>query len=419
LALAYIFIFLIYNPSFVIAESETVKLITRDKDRAVYSYVFQGSQVAQEVFQLNNEGVFKKTGQTGLIPDGLVKESLDHGQYKIWEYKNGKKNGVYRFYKKVRYEDTEPFLYEEGQYENDLATGAYKQFWPNGNLKILRVLDKGKWKKEESYNKKGRLKKRVTFSKPNIIESEEKYYDTGILYYYRNNIKLEEKNFDEKGNLQTYFKLFPDLTLHYRITPERRGSKVFRKEFNDKGQLTKIQFPNDKIYKGDELLSHLKSDPFNLIHFYTGMSFKELRKLLSSHGEQKGIDAIQNIFKEEKRLKKIRKKYKKDITTPMEKGDFGFGFSDWFFNEPARIHFRFSESLLHSINFSAWSGIEKRNKSYQKIKNLLITYYESPEEEGPYSSSWNINDTLIRLEKYGDAGDHSWQVTFQKKSNQN
>jgi hypothetical protein len=103
----------------------------------------------------------------------------------------------------------------------------------------------------------------------------------------------------------------------------------------------------------------------------------------------------------------------------MEKGDFGFGFSDWFFNEPARIHFRFSESLLHSINFSAWSGIEKRNKSYQKIKNLLITYYESPEEEGPYSSSWNINDTLIRLEKYGDAGDHSWQVTFQKKSNQN
>jgi hypothetical protein len=419
LVLPYIFIFLIYSPSFVIAESETVKSIKRDKDKAIHSYVLEGIEVSKEIFQLNNEGIFKKIDQIGIIPDGLVKVTLDHGQYKIWEYKNGKKNGVYRFYKKVRYENAEPFLYEEGQYENDLATGVYKQFWPNGKLKTLRVLEKGKWKKDESYYKNGNLKRRALFSKPHIIESEEKFYETGVLYYYRNNITLEEKNFDEKGNLQTYFKLFPDLTLHYRITPERRGPKVFREEFNDKGQLTKIQFHNDKIYEGDELLSYLKSDPFNLIHFYPGISFRALRKLLSSHGKQKGIDAVRNIKKEEKRLKKIRKKSKKDIATPMEKGGFGFGFSDWFLNEPARVHFRFRENLLHSINFSAWSDIEKRNKSYQKIKKLFTAYYGKPENESKYSSSWNINSALFRLEKYGDAGDHSWQVAFLKKSNRN
>ncbi len=161
----------------------------------VFNDYYDSVSLKEEVIYNNAEkhGPFKKYYENGSLYSegvyvngklyGIVKYYYDNGQlHKEVEYLDGKRNGVEKTYTNPNQGiGTESYLYSEIGYKDNKYHGVYKTYYPNGQIIVEKQIVN---QKEE-----GELKE---------------YYQDGSLKQksiVKNGRPVEEKNFDESGNL--------------------------------------------------------------------------------------------------------------------------------------------------------------------------------------------------------------------------
>ena len=188
--------------------------------------------------------------------DGLYKlYSSDGALQEKRNYKAGKMDGIRSFY----YKSDNELLNYEYTIENDIASGLYKEFYPNGTLtKEMTLVNDFFEGEEKTYHYNGKLSTTATYKKGNYEGPFKAYYNNGEIestglyidgelngeykIYYRNGILKEKKQF-EKGKLEGPY-----------LTYDRDG--ILLSDFNYKNGLLKEYTYYDK--KGNVIESQKK-----------------------------------------------------------------------------------------------------------------------------------------------------------------
>ena len=189
-----VFVIVLVSP-FVYADVVR-KLVENPDGTQAAIYESEGKEVAKEL--MDRDGSVIKT--VGKIPDGLVKEFfLDGAIREEVYYKDGKKEGVAKFYNK------KGVILGEFNFKNGKQDGLNRTYYPDGErLKEITFKDGRLEGINREYAKDGRLLFEANFKDDKQDGITTIYHPDGgkTVSVYKKGELVSEKEYDAKGKLK-------------------------------------------------------------------------------------------------------------------------------------------------------------------------------------------------------------------------
>jgi len=172
------------------------KLVENPDGTQAAIYLSEGKEVAKEL--MDKDGSVIRT--VGKIPDGLVQEFYWVGaiQEEVY-YKDGKKEGVAKFYNK------KGAVLGEFNFKNGKQDGLNRTFYPEGELRKEITFKDGRMEGiNREYARDGTLLFEATFKDDNQDGTTTTYHPDGgkTVSVYKKGKLVSEKDYDGNGKLK-------------------------------------------------------------------------------------------------------------------------------------------------------------------------------------------------------------------------
>ena len=196
-----VFVIVLVSPS---VYADVVRKLVENPDGTKEAiYESEGKEVAKEL--LDQDGAVRKT--VGKIPDGLVKEFYwgDAVREEVY-YKDGKKEGMAKFYSK------KGGLRGEFNFKNGKQDGLNKTYYPEGELMKEITFKDGRMEGiNREYARDGKLLFEANFKDDKQDGITTTYHPDGgkTVSLYKKGKLVSEKEYDASGKLKENFKEKP------------------------------------------------------------------------------------------------------------------------------------------------------------------------------------------------------------------